>query len=178
VRAGDGEAAAELVRRYEPTIRRLVRARLTAPGLRQLLDSTDVCQSVLASFFVRAAAGQYDLDQPRQLLNLLAAMARNKVCKQAKKQGAACRDYRRRQEAADEALIDPSPGPSLVAANRDLLDQFRNRLSEEERRLADRRARGHTWTEIAAEVGGEPDVLRIQFTRAIDRVAQQLGLDA
>lgn len=33
----------------------------------------------MASFFVRAALGQYELDRPEQLLKLLAAMARHKL---------------------------------------------------------------------------------------------------
>ena len=65
VRAGDALAAAEVVRRYEPALRRAVRARLRRdPRLCRLLDSVDVSQSVLASFFVRAALGQYDLTTP------------------------------------------------------------------------------------------------------------------
>jgi RNA polymerase sigma-70 factor (ECF subfamily) len=39
IRAGDPEAAAELVRRYEPTIRRAVRVRLVDARLGALLDS-------------------------------------------------------------------------------------------------------------------------------------------
>src|SRR5689334_8009854 len=61
VRAGDQDAATELVRQYEPAIRRVVRVRLTDTRLRAALDSMDVCQSVLATFFVRAALGQYEL---------------------------------------------------------------------------------------------------------------------
>src|SRR5215813_13431984 len=81
VRAGDQDAAAELVRRYEPEIRLMVRTwlRLRDPRLRRVFDSMDVCQSVLASFFVRAAVGEYDLDQPQQLVRLLVGMARNKL---------------------------------------------------------------------------------------------------
>jgi RNA polymerase sigma-70 factor (ECF subfamily) len=62
VRAGDADASSELVRRFEPAIRIAVRARLTDPSLRRLSDSMDICQSVLASFFLRAAAGQFELD--------------------------------------------------------------------------------------------------------------------
>src|SRR5262249_35579497 len=47
VRLGDQRAAAELVGRYEPAIRRAVRFRLTDPRLRRTCDSMDVCQSVL-----------------------------------------------------------------------------------------------------------------------------------
>jgi len=79
VRSGDEQAAADLVRRYEPTIRRTVRVRLRNLRLRRVLDSMDVCQSVLLNFFVRVAAGQFELDTPNQLLKLLATMARHKV---------------------------------------------------------------------------------------------------
>ena len=53
VRAGDEQAAAELVRRYEPLIRREVRFQLEDRRLCRVFDSMDICQSVLASFFVR-----------------------------------------------------------------------------------------------------------------------------
>ena len=74
VRAGDEQASAELVRRYEPAIRIAVRVRLNDPGLRRLFDSMDICQSVLGSFFVRAALGQFELDNPDQLLKLLPSL--------------------------------------------------------------------------------------------------------
>jgi DNA-directed RNA polymerase specialized sigma24 family protein len=85
VRAWDQEAAAELVRRYEPMIRRTVRFRLADARLDNLLESMDISQSVLRSFFVRAAAGQYDLETPGQLLRLLATMARNKLISTARR---------------------------------------------------------------------------------------------
>src|SRR5262245_52540475 len=79
IRCGDEEAAAELVRLYEPIIRREVRLRMNDPTLVALFNSADFCQSVLRSFFVRAALGQYDLSGPRDLRNLLVRMAHNKV---------------------------------------------------------------------------------------------------
>ena len=86
IRAGDEQATADLVKRYEPEIRREVRLRLRDPRLRRDFDSMDICQSVLASFFLRAAAGQFDLEQPDQLLKLLVAMARNKLAAQGRSQ--------------------------------------------------------------------------------------------
>src|SRR5438270_11846773 len=88
VRTWDQDAAAELVRRYEPAIRRAVRFRLADARLGGLLDSMDICQSVLKSFFVRAASGQFDLETPEKVLGLLAAMARNKLASQSRRQGA------------------------------------------------------------------------------------------
>jgi len=178
VRGGDDAAAAELVRHYGPALRRAVRARLT-DRLRGLLDLSGIYQSVLASFFVRAAAGQYDLHSPGQLVRLLEAMARHKLLRQVERLRADRRDYARCPEGGFEAgePADSAPGPDEVAEGRELLAQFLSRLSEPERRLADLRALGRSWKDIAGEVGGNPDALRIQFTRAVNRVARQLGLD-
>src|SRR5262249_9290307 len=153
--------AAELVRRYEPTIRRIVRLRLRDPRLTRRFDSVDVCQSVLASFFVRAALGQYELDQPEQLLKLLAVMARNKFTNQVRKERAECRDHRRAEEGGAETWEVPTtdPSPSRYMAARDLLEEARRRLSAEDRRLLDLRAQGREWAEIAAELGGSAEAL-------------------
>src|SRR6476620_5914312 len=95
VRRGESEAAFELVRRYESAIRVAVRTHLSDPALRQQFDSVDICQSVLASFFVRAAAGQYDLREPGQLVALLTRMAHNKLAMQVRSQHQQRRDVRR-----------------------------------------------------------------------------------
>jgi RNA polymerase sigma factor (sigma-70 family) len=179
VRARDEQAAAELVRRYEPTIRLAVRVRLSDPALRRLLDSMDISQSVLANFFVRAASGQFELNTPAQLMKLLVTMARNKLTNHALKQRAARRDYRRRDKGMPDLgqVADSGPSPSQAAVYQELLQEFRRRLSAEERRLADQRALGRSWDEIAAEVEANPDALRSQLTRAIDRVSQELKLE-
>jgi RNA polymerase sigma factor (sigma-70 family) len=179
VRAGDPEASAELVRRYEPAIRIAVHARLNDPGLRRVLDSLDVCQSVLGNFFVRAAAGEFELETPAQLLKLLVTMARNRLCNHVLKQQAARRDHRRteRASAGGAEFVEPGPGPSDVASDKELLEVFRSKLSTEERHLAAQRALGCSWAEIGAEVGGSPDALRVQLARAVDRVTRELRLD-
>src|SRR5437773_769196 len=114
VRGGDQIAATELVQHYEPAIRRAVRFRLGNSQLNSVLDSMDICQSVLASFFVRAAAGQYELDTPKQLLNLLVTMARNKLASQARKEMAQCRDHRRITETGGDTreMAAPDSSPS------------------------------------------------------------------
>jgi RNA polymerase sigma-70 factor (ECF subfamily) len=181
LRAGDAQAAAECVRHYEPVIRSRIRVwlRMQDARLRRVFDSMDICQSVLASFFVRAASGQYDLEKPEQLLGLLVQMARHKLAHQVDKQQAQRRDVRRVREAGLDGVevADPNPGPSEWCAGQELLQEFRQRLSAEERRLADRRAEGRDWAAIAAELGGTPDGRRMQLARALDRVAAQLGLD-
>jgi RNA polymerase sigma-70 factor (ECF subfamily) len=181
LRSGDELAAAELFRRYEPAIRRRVRVwlRLQDPRLRRVFDSTDVCQSVLASFFVRAAAGQYDLSEPEQLIGLLFRMARHKLAHQVARQQAGRRDVRRDAGGGGEdvEVTDPAASPSSQVAGQELLSEVRRRLEAEERQLAELRADGREWADIAAELGGTAEGRRKQLARALNRVAQQLGLD-
>jgi RNA polymerase sigma-70 factor (ECF subfamily) len=179
IRAGDEQAAAELVRRYESAVRVEVRMRLADSRLRRVLDTMDVCQSVLASFFVRAATGQYDLERPEQLVRLLVAMARNKVANQARRQQAQRRD-RRRDVALDRPGREPAgaePSPSRVVSGRELLAELRRRLTPEELRVADLRAEGRPWAEIAAALGGTAQGRRKQLARALDRVAAEVDLE-
>ncbi|HJZ92107.1 MAG TPA: sigma-70 family RNA polymerase sigma factor [Gemmataceae bacterium] len=178
VRAGDPDAATELVRRYEPAIRRAVRVRLHGGRMTALFDSMDVCQSVLGSFFLRAAAGQYALNSPTDLLKLLTAMARNKLAFQIRRQRAQKRDVGRdvpAERAAEVATGDPTP--SRRAADLDLLAELGRRLTPEERRLVELRNQGHDWNDIAGQLAGSAEALRKKHARALDRVARELGLE-
>jgi RNA polymerase sigma-70 factor (ECF subfamily) len=178
VRAGDPDAAAELVRRYEPLIRREVRLRLEDRRLERAFDSADVCQSVLASFFVRTAAGQYDLDSPEQLGRLLVQMARNKLASAARAQTRQKRDHRRAAGTdALELTAAGEPTASRIVAGKELLEQFRALLGPEERRIADLRADGLEWAAVAEQLGGTAQARRMQLARAVDRAAATLGLD-
>jgi RNA polymerase sigma-70 factor (ECF subfamily) len=139
----------------------------------------DICQSVLKSFFLRAAAGQYDLKKPSDLVKLLVAMAQNKLAFQVRKEHSQRRDSRRvvATTTAELNVAAAGPSPSDLVAGQELLQAFRERLSEEEHQLADLRAEGRAWAEIVAQLGGTPQARRMQLTRAIERVALELGLD-
>lgn len=180
VRARDEGAARELLRQYEPVLERAVRVRLLDRRLRRVLDAADVCQSVFGSFFARARGGQYEVNTPDQLVQLLVRMARNKVADVVRKEQAERRDHRRLQDG-DSALgraLAADTGPGEQVAEEEIRREFRRRLSEEERRLVDLRAAGREWADIAAEHGQRPDALRKRLARALDRVARELGLGA
>ena len=181
VRSGDEAAATELVRLYEPEIRREVRLRLKGPQLRRLIDSMDICQSVLGNFFVRAALGEFDLEEPRQLVRLLVKMARNRVVDWARRLGAERRgggmEWTLYEVPGGEQVIPGrDPTPSAQASASDLLDEFRRRLTPEERRIVDRRLAGLTWDELARETGDSAQALRKRWERGRDRVAGELDL--
>lgn len=181
VEAGDPDAATELIRNYEPEIRLEVRVRLRVQDarVRRMLDSMDITQSVLAGFFAGVAAGQFTPAHPQQLLGLLIAMTRNKLLTQVRNQRRQRRDVRRLQsiDAATHEVACPGESPSQLVATKELLGEFRKRLTEQERQLAERRGEGLAWPTIAAELGGTPEGRRKQLERAFARIAQELNLD-
>jgi RNA polymerase sigma-70 factor (ECF subfamily) len=180
IRAGDEQAAVELVRQYEPLIRREIRMHLDDPRLNRAFDSLDVCQSVMASFFLRTAAGEYDLERPEQLVGLLVTMARNKLASAVRREQADRRDARRLSEQrADklDAVAAAGSGPADALAGRELLDRFRQALTDEERAIVDLRTDGLAWADVAAKLGGTAQARRMQLSRAVERVARELGVE-
>jgi RNA polymerase sigma-70 factor (ECF subfamily) len=179
IRAGDAQAAEELVREYETPVRAVIRARLTDPRLRQQFDSVDVCQSVMASFFFRVAAGQYHLREPEDLVRLLVRMAQNKLSNRRRHHYQEERDVRRLQEMGSQApeLAGNSPTASQIVFARELLQRLRELMTPEERQLAERRLAGHSWEAIAQKLGGTAATLRKQYSRTMARLAPFLGLD-
>jgi RNA polymerase sigma-70 factor (ECF subfamily) len=138
----------------------------------------DICQSVMANLFVRAAAGQFDLKEPDDLTKLLVTMTRNKVAEKIRRQHRRRRDNRRTMSGVEEpALVGEDPSPSRVLAGKELLEEVRQRLGEDERRLVELRGQGLSWEEVAASLGGTAGARRNQLARALDRVALELKLD-
>lgn len=176
VRRGEHDAAAELMQTYGPQIRRIARIRLTDQRLRRVLDSADICQSVMACFFQRAAAGQFELEAPDQLLRLLATMVRNRIIN-AGRYHAADRRALRRTNGDDACLNEVRASgstPSVIVAREELLQKFRDLLNDDERRMFELRSHGHAWADIAAEFGIEPDAVRKRLSRASARIASEL----
>lgn len=176
LRQGDEDAAAEIVRSYEPGLTRLIRVRLLDRRLRRLHGESDVFQSVMGSFFVRVALGQYDLQKPEDLLKLLSVMVRNKVAEKARR-----RDVGRDADDLDGsgAAVVPStePSPSRIVAMRQLAREARARLAPELLEVIALRDEDLGWKEIAERVGGNPDALRKRLARAVDEISEALGVE-
>ena len=73
--------------------------------------------------------------------------------------------------------VDPGPSPSTIVVGKELLDEVRRRMTEEERRIADARSRGRTWDEVAESCDDSAEALRKRLARAFDRIVAELGLD-
>jgi DNA-directed RNA polymerase specialized sigma24 family protein len=178
LRQGDEEAAARLVREFEPEIRRLYRVQFQDARLRRVFDSADILQSVLANFFLQAAGGRLEVRHPAELLKLLRKMVHNKYLDKVAYQRAGRRDVRRLEASLDalHAVADGGASPSELVADLEVLELVVSRLTPEERWLVEQRVRGRPWEELAAERGAGAEALRKQHARALERVRRELGL--
>ncbi len=176
VRGGDAVAAAALVNRFEPMIRRIIRVRLAHDGIRRHFDTMDVSQSVLATFFVRAGLGQYEIDSPESLMKLLTQIARNKLTDKVRRARSSRRDYRRENPLDGAVPIDPADSltPDRIVEARDLLSEVRKQLSHEAQRVAEWRAEGLEWAEIGERLGVGAEAIRKRFSRELDEVVERL----
>ena len=168
IRTGDAKAAEELIEKYE---RRFGARRDYALVLLFGQCSTRwiFASRFLGSFFVRVAAGQYDLDSPARLMKLLIVMTRNKVREKARK--------RREQGLGSSEPMAVGEDHASRVLEQDFLIEFRQRLSDDERRLWDLRGKEASWQNIASELGASSEALRQQYSRAIHRVARELGVE-
>ena len=180
IRSGDEAAARELIQRYEQEIRIIARVRIKDPRLRREFDSVDVCQSVFGIFFVGAVDGKFQLETEKDLINLLATMVQNKITDKKRRQNT----QRRGGKQSNPLNIDTmdlaggDETPSTIASNQELLKKGCERLSPEEREIADLLRDGHTWDAISARIGKPAEALRKRNGRLIDQVKSELGLKA
>jgi DNA-directed RNA polymerase specialized sigma24 family protein len=179
LRTQDPNAIKEFVAEYEPFIRRTLRFRIARAALKSAADSVDVCNSVMGSFLIRLAAGSYKIETEEDLRKLLGAIANKKFLmlnrrEQAEKRARSqTRSINEMPELAAENLHHPSEQIEIE----ELSVEINKRLSHEERLLLDRRRNGLSWMKIAEEFGEDTQLLRKRLSRAIQRVAEELGLD-
>jgi RNA polymerase sigma-70 factor (ECF subfamily) len=178
IRQGDEAAASEFVHTYKPHIRRVVRARMRLMQMRRISDSSDLCQVVLASFWIRAAVGQYDIADSYDLKKLLARIASNKVADLARRP-----EFRVPPVPVDGngvgggEPVAPEPGPASQLALSELIHKAEHLLTDRERPIAELRKEGLTWEEVAERLGKNADALRKTLDRATRRIMCALGLE-
>jgi len=179
VRGGDRDAICQFVAQYEPFIRRTMRFRLVRASLHSAADSVDVCQSIFGSLIVRLIAGEYELATEQDLNKLLYSIANNKFLALQRRELARRRDRRltvsldSRAEIADARQMTPERSMVLM----ELMGKFESSLEPEEQELYHLKKQGKSWNAIATQVSGDPIVLRKRLSRAVKRVALELGIE-
>jgi RNA polymerase sigma factor (sigma-70 family) len=150
IRAGNNDGARQL---YERHFANLVRHATCKISKRHQVrtDPEDVAQSCLKSFFVRAADGQFDLenwgDVWSTLLGILGNKSNNAMRFHSRQKRNAARD-----ESGDETdwqLADNEPSPDEHAEFQEIVENLLNRFESDDRSVIELSLLGLTPTEIA-----------------------------
>jgi RNA polymerase sigma-70 factor (ECF subfamily) len=151
IRDGDEGAARELLIRYEPKVRLVVRRQLPRL-LRARFDSLDFLQSVWGSFFHKIKTGPSDLLEEQNLIAFLAWAARNKVIDECRRAGTLKQDVHREKridpDAGLESPREPADSPSQIALARETYEHLRSLLPEERQIVLELKAAGYSCREI------------------------------
>jgi len=180
VRDGDPSAWSQLVERFTPVLRRVIKARLNQRRMSSLIDPLDVCQIVLGSFFARVAGSWPQVESMDQLTSLLIAIARNRIRDELRRHTAIRRDHRRRicsdlTRPQLHQLEARGLSPCQVFDYIELRERVSSHLTVEEWSLLEDRLAGRTWASIASERGNPEVALRKKLNRAVQRVRLSLG---
>lgn len=157
IRAGDEEAARELLIRYEAKVRLVVRRQLPKL-LRSRFDSLDFLQSVWGSFFHRVRTGPTDIEDEPNLVAFLAWAARNKVFDEYRRAASLKHDMRREEPLYDggeepRGLAASLDTASQVAQAREALERLQELVPKERRRVLELKAEGYSCREIGEQLG-------------------------
>jgi RNA polymerase sigma-70 factor (ECF subfamily) len=174
-RAGDQEAMADLVRRYEPEVRMVARLRLGS-ALRPHLDSIDLVQSVHHSLMIGLRQNRFEISTPQQLIALALTIVRRKAAR-------AWQRLKRQQRLSDAGggglagtlldLASPEQDPARAAQHRDAVEEVCRHLDSAERQLLQLHLEGYRTVEIAERLGLNADVLRVKLSRLRQRLRAQ-----
>lgn len=171
VRDGSEEAAWELVERYGPALRRVVRAKLHH-RLRPRFDSLDFVQMVWSSFF-RVSEKMTRFASPDELVAFLLVVTRNKVVGEVRRQLMTERHDLNREQPLEfpdgdrqRNIPDREPSPVEVAIARERWTRLLENQPPHYRQIIFLRLQGHTYEAIA-------DSLHIN-ERTVRRVLQRL----
>jgi len=157
IQEGDEGAARELLQRYEPEVRLVVRRQLPRL-LRSRFDSLDFLQSVWGSFFRRMRDAPTDFEDSRHLVAFLARAAKNKVIDEYRRAASLKNDMHREEPLWGDGrrpkeVADPTDSPSEVAQAHEVFDRLHALLPEERRTILELKAQGLSSKDIGGRLG-------------------------
>ncbi len=178
-KAGNQDAAQEIVDRYVTRLIALARTRLSSK-LRRRVDPEDVVQSAYRSFFRHAADDRYVLERSGDLWRLLAAIVMNKLHGQVEYHSAKKRSVRMEesqvQRSEKSSVIDPTafvkqPTSEEMLGVNEELQKTMTELPQMHQKILEMRLQGHNVPEIAVEIGRSERTVR----RALEHVKSLLS---
>jgi RNA polymerase sigma-70 factor (ECF subfamily) len=169
-RAGDPEAARQLVDQYLDRLVAVARRRISQ-RLASRVDPEDIVQSVFRTFFFRAKDGQFKIKDQDDLCKLLMRITVHKVLRQVEFHTAGKRDANLETEQGNRTvermheLLAREPTAEAQVEFLDQLEKFLTGLSPKERKILELRMNGHTDREIAVQLGVVDRTIRRLFER-------------
>src|SRR3954471_13302766 len=157
IQTGDETAARELMQRYEPEVRLVVRGQLPRL-LRSRFDSLDFLQSVWGSFFRRMRDAPTEFEDSRHLVAFLARAAKNKVIDEYRRAASLKQDMHREEPLWGDGrrpkdLASNIDSPSEVAQAREVFGRLRKHLPEDRRAILELKADGLSSKDIGERLG-------------------------
>jgi RNA polymerase sigma-70 factor (ECF subfamily) len=157
IQAGDESAARELLQRFEPEVRLVVRRQLPRL-LRSRFDSLDFLQSVWGSFFRRMREAPTAFEDSRHLVAFLARAAKNKVIDEYRRAASQKQDMHREEPLWADGdrprdVPDHADSPSELAQAREIFGRLRDLMPEERRTILELKAEGLSSRDIGARLG-------------------------
>jgi DNA-directed RNA polymerase specialized sigma24 family protein len=146
--------------------------------LRSMEESTDLCQSVLLAFHLRAEAGKLEMDDEAKIRAYLRGMLRNKLANRADILKAAKRGGGERPAPLEDSGGRPidvpayDPTASVLASVAEMKLRLERHLDRDEMAILEGRLAGRTNAEIAAELGTTADAVRMKWNRARERLVR------
>lgn len=172
LQAGDSDAAREIFARYAQRLARFAEQHLSHK-LRGRVDSEDIVQSVLHTFFKRSARGEFQIDNSAQIWQLLVRITLMRVRAKARHHMAEMRDVRAEAasaepEMADGIASDPDPAEAMLLI--EAIEQLVGGLPPMYCQVLDLRLQGFS----AAEIGEQLKVSKRTIYRALELLQERL----
>jgi RNA polymerase sigma-70 factor (ECF subfamily) len=157
IQAGDEDAARELLCRYEPEVRLVVRRQLPRL-LRSRFDSLDFLQSVWGDFFQKVRNGPAEFHDERHLVGFLARAAKNKVIDEYRRAASQKGDMHREEPLWSDGerpreVAAAGASPSQVAEAHEAFDRLLVMLPVDRRTILELKAEGLSSREIGDRLG-------------------------
>jgi RNA polymerase sigma-70 factor (ECF subfamily) len=159
---GDNGAMMELVRQYEPEIRRVAHNRI-GPALRPYLDSLDLVQSVHRSLILNLRKQKFTLSKQEELIALAVTFLVRKVSHQWRKiqreeQILRLVEILRRRVAVTE-------DPTAALERRDRVRNLLEQTGDDDRRLLELHLEERSTEEIAKQLHLKENVVRARRSK-------------
>ena len=176
---GDAEAVHQLIRDFASVIARELRTQRRFQSLQSRVDSDDISQSVWRCFFSAVVGGEVVFQQPNDVAAYLGRVARNKIESQFRTHLAKKRDIRKTVSSSQEFdfHVSTDESPSEIISTFDFVQSVLSKMSEEEKRIVQRRAQGATWDELAKELATRGDTMRKRHAKVAARILKELDVD-